>query len=141
VAVINFAVTMAGLEQQLLRRVVMAERPELEVQRLRLVEEVPTNLKTLKCLEDDLLYRLANSTGNLLDDASAHRGARHDEEDHPGVEGEAFECFHGRRAHLDRVCRVPAGGHARRAALLLDRRHGGHQRHVPLVAPAVPRAF
>ena len=70
VAVINFAVTMAGLEQQLLRRVVMAERPELEEQRLRLVEEVPTNLKTLKCLEDDLLYRLANSTGNLLDDAS-----------------------------------------------------------------------
>ena len=70
VAVINFAVTMAGLEQQLLRRVVMAERPELEVQRLRLVEEVPANLKTLKCLEDDLLYRLANSTGNLLDDAS-----------------------------------------------------------------------
>ncbi|KOO35419.1 dynein heavy chain axonemal [Chrysochromulina tobinii] len=47
VAVINFAVTMAGLEQQLLRRVVMAEQLELEEQRLRLVEEVPTNLKTL----------------------------------------------------------------------------------------------
>ena len=48
----------------------MAERPELEEQRLRLVEEVTTNLKTLKGLEDDLLYRLANSTGNLLDDTS-----------------------------------------------------------------------
>ena len=47
VAVINFAVTMAGLEQQLLRRVVMPEQLELEEQRLRLVEEVPTNLKTL----------------------------------------------------------------------------------------------
>ncbi|KOO33040.1 dynein heavy chain axonemal [Chrysochromulina tobinii] len=37
VALINFTVTMAGLEQQLLSRVVMAERPELEEQRLRLV--------------------------------------------------------------------------------------------------------
>jgi hypothetical protein len=78
VAVINFTVTMAGLEQQLLGRVVMAERPELEEQRLRLVEEVTTNLKTLKGLEDDLLYRLANSTGNLLDDASLQRQADSD---------------------------------------------------------------
>jgi len=70
VAVINFTVTMAGLEQQLLGRVVMKERAELEEQRLRLVEEVTTNQKTLKSLEDDLLYRLATSTGNLLDDTS-----------------------------------------------------------------------
>merc|ERR1719181_612262 len=59
---------MGGLEQQLLGRVVMQERAELEEQRQKLVEEVATNQKTLKGLEDDLLYRLANSTGNLLDD-------------------------------------------------------------------------
>ena len=70
VAVINFTVTMNGLEQQLLGRVVMQERAELEEQRQKLVEEVTTNQKTLKGLEDDLLYRLANSTGNLLDDTS-----------------------------------------------------------------------
>jgi len=70
VAVINFTVTMLGLEQQLLGRVVMAERAELEEQRVKLVEEVTSNQKTLKALEDDLLYRLATSTGNLLDDTS-----------------------------------------------------------------------
>ena len=61
---------MAGLEQQLLGRVVLKERAELEEQRLKLVEEVSTNQKLLKGLEDDLLYRLATSTGNLLDDTS-----------------------------------------------------------------------
>ena len=46
------------------------ERPELEEQKSKLVEEVNHNKKLLKGLEDDLLYRLANSTGNLLDDTS-----------------------------------------------------------------------
>merc|ERR1719487_1713151 len=59
---------MIGLEQQLLGRVISLERPELEEQRNKLVEEVTANQKLLKGLEDDLLYRLANSTGNLLDD-------------------------------------------------------------------------
>ena len=70
VVCINFTVTLKGLEQQLLGRVVQRERPELEEQRQKLVEEVNTNLKLLKGLEDDLLFRLANSTGNLLDDTS-----------------------------------------------------------------------
>ena len=65
---VNFTVTMDGLEQQLLSRVVQMERPELEEQKKKLVEEVNSNKKILKGLEDDLLYRLANSTGNLLDD-------------------------------------------------------------------------
>ena len=66
--VINFTVTMGGLEQQLLGRVLQKERAELEEQKTKLVEDVNTNKKLLKSLEDDLLYRLANSTGNLLDD-------------------------------------------------------------------------
>jgi len=70
VTIINFTVTMGGLEQQLLSRVVQMERPELEEQKKKLVEEVNFNKKLLKGLEDDLLYRLANSTGNLLDDVS-----------------------------------------------------------------------
>ena len=55
VAVINFTVTMSGLEQQLLGRVVLREKPELEEQRQSLVESVNSNRKTLKQLEDDLL--------------------------------------------------------------------------------------
>ena len=67
--VINFTVTMGGLEQQLLGRVLGFERADLEEQKQKLVVEVNHNKKVLKGLEDDLLYRLANSTGNLLDDA------------------------------------------------------------------------
>lgn len=48
---IDFTVTMAGLEQQLLGRVVLKERAELEEQRQKLVEEVNSNQKTLKALE------------------------------------------------------------------------------------------
>ncbi len=70
VSIINFTVTMGGLEQQLLGRVVQKERAELEEQRQKLVSEVNANRKTLKALEDDLLFRLANSTGNLLDDTA-----------------------------------------------------------------------
>jgi dynein heavy chain len=66
--VINFTVTMGGLEQQLLARTLQHERAELEEQRQKLVEDVNSNKKILKQLEDDLLFRLANSTGNLLDD-------------------------------------------------------------------------
>jgi dynein heavy chain len=66
--IINFTVTMDGLEQQLLGRVLQKERAELEDQKMKLVEEVNSNQKTLKGLEDNLLYKLANSTGNLLDD-------------------------------------------------------------------------
>ena len=68
--VIDFTVTIQGLEQQLLGRVVQAERAELEEQRQKLVADVNANQRTLKRLEDDLLYRLANSEGNLLDDTS-----------------------------------------------------------------------
>merc|ERR1711871_1072059 len=67
--VIDFTVTMGGLEDQLLGVVIGTEKPELEEQRSELLQSVNSNKKTMKALEDDLLYRLANSTGNLLDDA------------------------------------------------------------------------
>eukprot|EP00965_Chrysotila_dentata_P068991 2279687-Pleurochrysis_carterae.AAC.1 len=46
--VINFTVTMGGLEQQLLGRVLQKERAELEEQKLKLTEEVNANQKMLK---------------------------------------------------------------------------------------------
>ena len=69
VTVIDFTVTMGGLEDQLLGVVIQKEKPELEEQRSKLLSDVNANKKTMKQLEDDLLYRLSNSTGNLLDDA------------------------------------------------------------------------
>lgn len=66
--VIDFTVTMGGLEQQLLGRVIQMEKAELEEQREQLLQEVNANQKKIKALEDDLLKRLSESQGNLLDD-------------------------------------------------------------------------
>ena len=62
---------MVGLEDQLLGKLILKEKYELEQQRMALVEEVTSYKKKIKQLEDDLLFRLANSTGNILDDQGA----------------------------------------------------------------------
>ncbi|PNH08753.1 Dynein gamma chain, flagellar outer arm [Tetrabaena socialis] len=68
VTVVDFTVTMAGLEDQLLGKLISKEKKELEDQRQQLLEEVQSYKKRIKQLEDDLLFRLSNSQGNLLDD-------------------------------------------------------------------------
>jgi dynein heavy chain len=65
---INFTVTEAGLEDQLLAVVVNKERPDLEMQRLDLVEQQNQFTIKLKELEDDLLQRLATAEGDILGD-------------------------------------------------------------------------
>ncbi|KAK3083644.1 hypothetical protein FSP39_000711 [Pinctada imbricata] len=65
--VINYTVTLKGLEDQLLSVIVKFERRELEEQRERLIQETSTNKKLLKDLEDALLRELAQSQGNMLD--------------------------------------------------------------------------
>mmetsp|Transcript_2911 Transcript_2911/g.5238 ORF Transcript_2911/g.5238 Transcript_2911/m.5238 type:complete len:1085 (+) Transcript_2911:1-3255(+) len=70
VTIIDFTVTSKGLEDQLLGRVVEKEKAELEQTRHALLQEVSMNKKKIKDLEDDLLFRLSSSAGNLLDDVS-----------------------------------------------------------------------
>ncbi|KNE56972.1 hypothetical protein AMAG_17984 [Allomyces macrogynus ATCC 38327] len=65
--VINYSVTLKGLQDQLLNVVVGHERRELEEQRERLVQEMSSNKTLLKELEDTLLRELASSTGMILD--------------------------------------------------------------------------
>ncbi|KAL3856163.1 hypothetical protein ACJMK2_010948 [Sinanodonta woodiana] len=65
--VINYTVTLKGLEDQLLSVIVKFERRELEEQRERLIQETSVNKKLLKDLEDSLLRELAQSQGNMLD--------------------------------------------------------------------------
>lgn len=65
--VINYTVTVSGLEDQLLSVVVRSERPDLEEQREMLISETSINKQLLKQLEDSLLRELATSTGNMLD--------------------------------------------------------------------------
>ncbi|XP_073953503.1 dynein axonemal heavy chain 10-like [Choristoneura fumiferana] len=65
--VINYTVTVQGLEDQLLSVVVRAERADLEEQRESLILETSANKSLLSGLEDSLLRELATSTGNMLD--------------------------------------------------------------------------
>uniref|UniRef100_A0A8C6ZHZ5 Dynein axonemal heavy chain 10 n=1 Tax=Nothoprocta perdicaria TaxID=30464 RepID=A0A8C6ZHZ5_NOTPE len=65
--VINYTVTLKGLEDQLLSVIMGYERRELEEQRESLIQETSENKNLLKDLEDSLLRELATSTGNMLD--------------------------------------------------------------------------
>ena len=65
--VINYTVTLKGLEDQLLSVIVGNERSELEKAREELIEQTSNNKKLLKDLEDTLLRELATSQGNMLD--------------------------------------------------------------------------
>lgn len=47
----------AGLEDQLLGKLILKEKHELEEQRQQLLEEVQSYKKKIKQLEDDLLFR------------------------------------------------------------------------------------
>ena len=66
--IIDFTVTQGGLEQQLLGRVLSKEQKALEESLNQLLSDVNNNKKDLQRLDKNLLERLANATGNLLDD-------------------------------------------------------------------------
>eukprot|EP00971_Amphidinium_carterae_P111738 2212984-Amphidinium_carterae.1 len=66
--VIDFTVTLKGLEQQLLGRLISMEQKSLEESLSALQEDVTNNTKSLQLLDKQLLERLSNSQGNLLED-------------------------------------------------------------------------
>ncbi|KAA0150075.1 hypothetical protein FNF29_05515 [Cafeteria roenbergensis] len=68
VTVINFTVTMSGLEDQLLGAVVSKEAAEVERRRNKLVVSMASDKRQLKELEDKILELLRKSTGMIVDD-------------------------------------------------------------------------
>jgi len=68
VALLNFTITPDGLQDQLLVATVEAERPDLAEKKNQLVIQSADNKRKLQELQDEILYMLANSEGNILDD-------------------------------------------------------------------------
>lgn len=67
-SMIDFTVTVTGLEDQLLGVLVLMEREQLEHRRRQLASEIISSRAKISKLESDLLVRLSSSTGNLLED-------------------------------------------------------------------------
>ena len=65
---LNFAITQDGLEDQLLVSTVETERPDLAEKKAQIIVQNAENKKKLQDLQDEILFMLSNSEGNILDD-------------------------------------------------------------------------
>lgn len=67
-SIIDFTVTMKGLEDQLLGRVILTEKKELEAERTNLIISVTSNKRKMIELEQNLLHKLTTTKGSLVED-------------------------------------------------------------------------
>jgi dynein heavy chain len=68
VSLLNFTITMSGLEEQMLGLAVEEELPELAKKKVELVIANANMEKQLYQIESDILYMLSNSGDDILDD-------------------------------------------------------------------------
>ncbi|CAG4978478.1 unnamed protein product [Parnassius apollo] len=69
-SIIDFTVTMQGLEDQLLGRVILTEKAELEAERTQLIVDVTSNRRKMQELEENLLHKLTTIQGSLVEDVT-----------------------------------------------------------------------
>ncbi|EDS37982.1 ciliary dynein heavy chain 5 [Culex quinquefasciatus] len=69
-SIIDFTVTIKGLEDQLLGRVILTEKRELESERTNLIKDVTSNRRKMQELEANLLHKLSTTQGSLVDDVT-----------------------------------------------------------------------
>lgn len=62
VTILNFAITPAGLEEQMLNLLVQLELPELQEKKNQIVEQNAQSAKILRDIEDMILRELDNNT-------------------------------------------------------------------------------
>ncbi|DAZ96773.1 TPA: hypothetical protein N0F65_005771 [Lagenidium giganteum] len=70
VSLLNFTITMKGLEEQLLGVVVLKELPDLAAKKNELVLSNAEGKRQLYDIENQILYLLSHSEGNILDDTN-----------------------------------------------------------------------
>jgi len=68
VTLINFALTSSGLQDQLLSIAVATEKPALEIERFKLIEENAKLAVKIQEIEDKILKEISESPGNILED-------------------------------------------------------------------------
>ena len=68
VTLLNFQVTLEGLDDQMLNIIVKMEEPIKEEQKQRNIKEFFDNKNKQKATEDMILKLLGSAEGNLLDD-------------------------------------------------------------------------
>ena len=71
VTLLNFMITLVGLQDQILNFVVLEERPDLAEKKVQLVLDGAANKKALEECENEILKVLSESKGNILEDESA----------------------------------------------------------------------
>lgn len=69
-SIINFTVTLFGLQEQLLADVVKREEPNLEKEKIQILITIAQYQKRLKDIEDKILKSLNDTQGHILDDAA-----------------------------------------------------------------------
>ena len=68
VGLINFTVTMEGLEEQLLGDVVRREEPKIEAEQNKIVKDISEGQRDLRAIEQSILNSITSTAGNILDD-------------------------------------------------------------------------